>query len=287
MGQTDSTAELKRLTDESSREIDEIKANGGTVRFVFDYHRYINDLRAGGENQKAVAIAGKRFRSRPVQMSAVAAIVKDMAALKAGKDDMRNFDPSLIEKLEIAAREAYIGAAGHFEKDSLNSLPEPGSESLERKQKAAADWDRLIRTDPDSLIFLAVFGHEREKGTSIPLSEKLKILSANFIIFMFSWTVSTVAFLYLRYRGSSITTLDEFFPISMEAAKSIGIGLLASLVVSPIYTFLFMNMALKMNNAWPEYDEIRKYVIYTVVAIFAATAGYLAWLSCKYIIYVI
>jgi hypothetical protein len=173
MGRREKVEELSRIKAEATQEIAAVNESGGNVQFLFDYHKYLNDLKTV-EDQPAVAAAGKKFRRRPVQLAAVATM-KDLATMSKW-EEMASSDltEDMIERLETAARSAYAIAAGHFEKDSLASLPEPGPEAMARRQKAMADWDRLVKTDLESLVSLALFGHEINRARSMSTLELVK-----------------------------------------------------------------------------------------------------------------
>ncbi|MDX8500762.1 hypothetical protein RFM99_20380 [Mesorhizobium sp. VK4C] len=145
--------ELERIRTETKREVAVVKEAGGNVAFIFGYLKDVKALESQ-EDQASVAMAGKTFRRRPVQISAVAAM-KDMATLACNG---HAFDLEHSDRLSKAARAACVSASGHFTKDSLASLPEPGPEATARRQKAAADWDRLVGTDLDSLATLSCSG---------------------------------------------------------------------------------------------------------------------------------
>jgi hypothetical protein len=172
MGRRDKIAELERITAEAQSEIEVIREAGGTA-FMLDYNRYLRDLKEA-EDQHAVALTGKRFRKRAVQVAAVAAM-KDWAVMETAKENAPEINSEKLgQQIETAAKAAYVGAAGHFENDPLGNLPEPGPDAAARRQKAAADWDRLIKTDPNSLISLSIYGHDTRHSTPIPLMEHVK-----------------------------------------------------------------------------------------------------------------
>lgn len=173
MGEAERKAEIYRISAETAKEIEVIKGDGGTVKFIFEYLQYLNDLRATNEGQPTIAVAGKRFRQRPIQMSAIGAMM-DMATMESFKNNIESFRPEHTQRLETAARAAYVSAAGHFEKKALNNLPETGGGSHARREKAAADWDRLIKSDPNSLIHLTMFGDEPSKSEPITRLEIVK-----------------------------------------------------------------------------------------------------------------
>jgi len=160
MGEISTIERVARLEAEAEVDITNIKEAGGNIAFIFQYLKYINDLRSQ-DDQPSVALSGTKFRKRAVQLAAVTAML-DMASMSKWKEASHPEFKIIAEGLPNAACAAYVSAR-HFEDDALSSLPEPGPEAASRRKKAGEDWDRLIDSNPLSLIMLTLFGHEGSK----------------------------------------------------------------------------------------------------------------------------
>ena len=164
--------ELERTEAEATSEITQIRESGGTVLFIAEYVKYYKEL-STTEGQSSTATAGRKFRKRPVQLAAVAAWQE--------ADEM-GFDSENSKLLGTAARFAYERAAGHYSDDEFSSLPEEGAEAAARRAKAARDWDQLINSDPDRLIYIALFGDEMSGAASKSRLELIKGIASIFFL---------------------------------------------------------------------------------------------------------
>lgn len=148
---------LELLKAEAALEAKAIKTSGGSIGFLFSYDRYLNELQSADSDR--VADAGRRFRRRPVQLSAVAAM-NDMAEFKGKMASLPDFEENMPTRLESVARTAYACSAGHYEDDGRSHIPESSPEATARRQRALDNWDRLLKTKPENLAALALFGKE-------------------------------------------------------------------------------------------------------------------------------
>lgn len=182
--------DLQKLDARADVDVAAIEEAGGPIAFTMDYVKYVHALRYE-EDQRSVALAGKKFRRRAVQMAAVTAVL-DVVAMSKWDEAKATSMESASHDLRAAARFAYTTAAGHFDKDALISLPEPTPEAESRRRKAARDWDRLIDTNPNSLVSIALLGHELHAGPSrkeiIRLLSLLGILAAIVILAFYIWS---------------------------------------------------------------------------------------------------
>ena len=167
------------------KEMEVIKNAGGNIKFLFAYHKYLGDLRAG--NRDTIANTGKHFLKRPLQIAAVGAI-KHLATLKVRKDDLSDFDEQLLGHLEPAAHAAYVNAAGHHEEQALAHLPQDSPEATNRRQKAENDWDTFAKNDLERLMHISVWGSEPRKTQSITLIEHIQGIGSIILVVIISVT---------------------------------------------------------------------------------------------------
>ncbi|KHJ54888.1 hypothetical protein LA66_10020 [Aureimonas altamirensis] len=164
MGKADE--KLTPLEAEAAGHYERIQDAGGPLAYCIGYINHIARLKGDG----AFVVIRERTASFPRMAVQLAAAGAAHVARKEGVDeDMRS-------KAEAWARNAWIHAAGHYvDQPSGGDDPEvvehPNAQSMAmirkgadtRKAKATEQWDRLIGNGLDSLMTLALSGHEARK----------------------------------------------------------------------------------------------------------------------------
>lgn len=281
--------ESQRLKEEGERAVEVIKESGGPVEFVFDYLKYLDDLRKAGENQPAVAMAGKQFKSSVVQIAAVGAVEYAANISPLWKKEGLHLPQEHAETLRAAARAAYVGAAGHFTKESLSSLPESGTQAKLRRQKAEYDWDLLIKADPEKLIRLAI-GIDQDSGREIKLSIDVYISSV--LQFFIVFSVSYFIYNYIEKVEDieyidSIKSLIYFGIITVKSStaisfiKTLASGIILSLIFGLFYSIIFVkicSMYFRFNlSKYADWSSIA-FVLMLILAIITSSLSHIYYI---------
>lgn len=143
-----------------------IQDAGGTLTYCMNYIEHLARLKDGGEHF-VISEHRASYPRMAVQIAAVSALQNAMGS---------NVDVEDLKEVEKWARAAWIHSAGHYsgqssEKTDSEIIEHPNANSMAmirrgadgRKAKAAEQWDRLANTNTESLMSLAVFGHETAK----------------------------------------------------------------------------------------------------------------------------
>lgn len=165
--------EVERVKAVAAGHHERIRAAGSALDYCMDYIRHIASLKEPGGEHVVIRDRASAYPRMAVQIAATAAV--------AGTRKLE-LELDQEEEVEKWARASWVHSAGHFSDSGSEGDPEvvvhPNPRSMEmirkgadtRKAKAAEQWDRLIRSDVESLGTLALFG--REAGKPVTRKEK-------------------------------------------------------------------------------------------------------------------